>query len=106
MNIDRAEAREIGVPTPPLAARRELAAQALRPADSTEQWREYRARRGATFSSALEGVSLIEAPDERLEALTLALFMRRASGDAKPHGGVDHAGSNDRAPRFRRTRAL
>ena len=78
MNIDRAEAREIGVPTPPLAARRELAAQALRPADSTEQWREYRARRGATFSSALEGVSLIEAPDERLEALTLALFMRRA----------------------------
>ena len=78
MNIDRAEAREIGVPTPPLAARRELAAQALRPADSTEQWREYRARRGATFSSALEGVSLIEASDERLEALTLALFMRRA----------------------------
>jgi ATP-dependent helicase/nuclease subunit B len=78
MNIDRAEAREIGVPTPQLAARRELAAQALRPADSTEQWREYRARRGATFSSALEGVSVIEAPDERLEALTLALFMRRA----------------------------
>ena len=27
-------------------------------------------------------------------------------GDAKPHGGVDHAGSNDRAPRLRRTRAL
>jgi len=78
MNIDRADAREIGVPTPPLAARRELAAQALRPADSTEQWRDYRARRGATFSDALEGVSLIEAPDERLEALTLALFMRRA----------------------------
>jgi ATP-dependent helicase/nuclease subunit B len=78
MDIDREEVRELGVPTPPLAARRELAAQALRPADSTEQWREYRARRGATFSDALEDVSLIEAPDERLEALTLSLFMRRA----------------------------
>jgi ATP-dependent helicase/nuclease subunit B len=78
MNIDRADAREIGALTPALAARRELAAQALRPADSTEHWRDYRARRGETFSGALAGVGLIEAPDERLEALTLALFMRRA----------------------------
>jgi ATP-dependent helicase/nuclease subunit B len=78
MKLDREDVRELGVPTPPLAARRTLIAQAMRPADCTEQWRDYRAREGASFVSALEGVSLIEAPDERLEALTLALFMRRA----------------------------
>lgn len=78
MNIDRDDVRELGVGSPRLVARRRLAAQALRPADSTEIWRDYRVKQSASFADALEDVSLIEAPDERAEALTLALFMRQA----------------------------
>jgi len=52
--------------------------QALRPADTTEEWRDFRAAQGATFAEALADLSFIEAPDERHEALALALFMREA----------------------------
>ena len=78
LHIDRDEVRDIGTPSGRLSARCALAAQALRPADTTEQWREYRVRERDSFSSSLEGVILVEAPDERLEALALALFMRQA----------------------------
>lgn len=78
LNIDRDVVRDIGAPSRRLSARCALAAHALRPADTTEQWREYRAKESDLFVSSLEGVTLIEAPDERLEALSLALFMRQA----------------------------
>ena len=78
MKMDREEVRELAALAPQLSARRALVAQALRPADSTEHWRGFREREGARFAGALQGVSLVEAPDERLEALTLALYMRRA----------------------------
>jgi ATP-dependent helicase/nuclease subunit B len=78
MKMDREQVRELATLTPQLSARRALIAQALRPADSTEHWRDFREREGARFASALQGVSIVEAPDERLEALTLALYMRQA----------------------------
>ncbi len=78
MKIDREDVREIGALAPSLAARRALVAQALRPADTTENWREFRDREGAGVALALEGVDMVEAPDERLEALVVALYMRRA----------------------------
>jgi ATP-dependent helicase/nuclease subunit B len=77
MKIDREEVGELAVLPPALAARRDIVAQALRPADSTEHWRGFRERAGAGFSQALQGVDMVEAPDERLEALTIALYMRR-----------------------------
>ena len=78
MKMSREEVRELAAPTQQLAARRALVAQALRPADSTEYWRAFRNSDGSGFVRALEGVTFVEAPDERLEALTLALYMRRA----------------------------
>ena len=78
MQLDRADVRELGAVSPGLAARRALVAQALRPADSAELWREFREKEEASFKAALQGVSFVEAPDERLEALTLALYMREA----------------------------
>ncbi len=78
MKLDREDVRELGALAPELAARRAFVAQALRPADSTQLWREFRAKEGASFAAALRGISVVEAPDERLEALTLALYMREA----------------------------
>jgi ATP-dependent helicase/nuclease subunit B len=78
MRRDREDVRECGALSPELAARRALVAQALRPADSAEVWREFREKESASLFPALRGVSCVEAPDERLEALSLALYMREA----------------------------
>ncbi|CAN2534355.1 hypothetical+protein [Methylocapsa aurea] len=77
--VDRAEVRPIGSPPPAaLRARTRLLAEALRPADCTDYWREFRAAEAAGFTAALAGVSFVEAADEREEALALALSMREA----------------------------
>ncbi|MBY6243636.1 double-strand break repair protein AddB [Methylosinus sp. Sm6] len=78
IGISREEVRRIGEPPAWIAARARLLAEALKPADSTDLWREFRATHGASFGEALAGVSFIEAADEREEALALALRMREA----------------------------
>ena len=76
LGIARGDVREIGTMTPALAARSRFLSQALRPADSTELWRDYLAHAGDEIGDALAGVTLIEAGDEREEALALAIAMR------------------------------
>ncbi len=78
MGLARDDIEELARPDAPAEARRVFVSQALRPADSTEDWRAYRAEAGASIAAALDGVSFIDAPDERLEALALALSMREA----------------------------
>jgi ATP-dependent helicase/nuclease subunit B len=78
IGVARDAVRELGVAAPALGARAHLVSHAMRPAETTAQWREFRATSGAQFADALAGVSLVEAPDERSEALTLALYMREA----------------------------
>ena len=78
LEIARENAREIGAPPKNLRERRALLANALLPADATQTWRDFRAAHGDAFAAALEGVTFVEAADERLEALALALFMRQA----------------------------
>lgn len=70
--------RELARLAPALAARRAFVSQAMAPAQATSAWRDYIASESDSFEPALEGVIALEAPDERLEALTLALFMREA----------------------------
>ncbi len=74
----RDEPRELSRLTPALATRRAFVSQAMAPAEATSAWRDYKARESDGLPRALEGVISLEAPDERLEALTLALFMREA----------------------------
>jgi ATP-dependent helicase/nuclease subunit B len=74
----RDEPRELARVTPALAARRAFVSQAMAPADATSAWRDYQAEQSSGFAQALDGVIALEAPDERLEALALALFMREA----------------------------
>jgi ATP-dependent helicase/nuclease subunit B len=82
--IKREDVTQIGDPTPTLAARQNFVSEALRPADTTDLWRFYReAVSDADLAQALEGVTLIEAADEREEALCLAIALREVL--AHPH---------------------
>ena len=76
MRLTRADVRELGSLTGALAERRRLLSQAMLPAEATPEWRAFREAEGGAFAAALAGVTLLEAPDEQMEALTLALFLR------------------------------
>ncbi|RKQ96018.1 double-strand break repair protein AddB [Maricaulis maris] len=67
--------------TAPAARRRRIIAEALRPADTTDEWLSrittLEAQYGADFFTAgLDGLSLIETPDEISEARVCALLLR------------------------------
>lgn len=78
MKLARDEVRELARLPASLAKRRRLVAQAMLPAEATPRWRSFRAAQGGDFAEALSDVIALEAPDERTEALSLALFMREA----------------------------
>ncbi len=79
LKIKRADVMPLGEVSPLLAMRQQFVSQALRPAESTDRWMDYRAKLdGAKLAEALDGVVLVEAADEREEALCLAIAMREA----------------------------
>ncbi|MDN5928352.1 MAG: double-strand break repair protein AddB, partial [Hyphomicrobiales bacterium] len=79
IGVGRDEIPEIGVPGLPLAARAAVLSEAFRPAESTEAWAANRAVvEQATEAGALAEVTLIEAPNERDEALAIAYVLRAA----------------------------
>ncbi len=79
LGIARADVRVLGAPTPDRAARVRFVSEALRPADTTDLWRGFRKRTSQkTMAAALADVILIEAADEREEALCLAIALREA----------------------------
>lgn len=58
------------------AARTSIISEALRPAETTDKWRERLAGLKPDAAEGLQGLSLIEAPSERDEAGAIALLMR------------------------------
>ena len=77
LQVKREVVVSLGEVAQSLAARGMFVSEALRPAESTHEWIDYRARVDAPLlDAALQGVSLIEAADEREEALALAIAMR------------------------------
>ncbi|MEA2838943.1 MAG: ATP-dependent helicase/nuclease subunit [Methylobacteriaceae bacterium] len=78
LGIARRDVEELGTPERPLTARTRLVAEALRPADTTDHWREFQSTFSASFAPALDGVTLVEAAHEGEEALALAICMREA----------------------------
>lgn len=67
----------LGECSPELILREKFVSEALRPAETTESWLGFRAKLDpAALAAALEGITLIEAADEREEALALAIAMR------------------------------
>jgi ATP-dependent helicase/nuclease subunit B len=77
IGVKREDVATLGAPSPALEARSAFLSEALRPAESTDLWRE----RGWTLSplalaAALQGVAIIVADNENEEALALAIAMR------------------------------
>ncbi|HUI20470.1 MAG TPA: double-strand break repair protein AddB [Methylocella sp.] len=77
LNVRREDVVSLGEVAPNLAMRSRFVSEALRPAGSTGEWIVFRENLATSeFEAALEGVSLIEARDEREEALALAIALR------------------------------
>ncbi|MHB8886042.1 MAG: double-strand break repair protein AddB [Methylovirgula sp.] len=78
LKVARDSVIELGQPDAARAARTRFVSEALRPAKTTEHWQIYRgATDAAEITASLEQVALIEAGDEREEALALAIAMRQ-----------------------------
>lgn len=58
--------------------RNALSTELMRPSSSTEMWHKILPERIATTNQALQGLSLIEAPDRHIEARAIALKLRHA----------------------------
>lgn len=65
----------------PNAQRNRLLSLALRPAPVTDQWLKEAKEASLLLPKALEDVTLVEAPNQRIEALTIALRLRKAAED-------------------------
>ena len=75
LGVRREDVIVLGAPAAALAARARFVSEALRPAETSERWRDFDAQDMAT---ALDDMTLIEAEDEREEALALAVVLREA----------------------------
>jgi ATP-dependent helicase/nuclease subunit B len=76
LGVGRADVAEVGARKSALALRAKVASLAALPADATDSWAEQRAAMAAALEDALAGVSVIEAADEREEALAIAVALR------------------------------
>ena len=77
LGVTREEVRPLGAPSAALAARARLAADALRPADTTDAWS---ARRFSAedAEAACAGLAIVEAAGPRGEAAAIAVALREA----------------------------
>ena len=79
IGIDRADVRELASASEDVARRMRLVCEAMRPAETTERWSEWRRNvNDESIAQALSGVVVIEAADEREEALAIAIALREA----------------------------
>lgn len=76
IGVGRGEVEEIGRPAPALDLRRRLLSDALRPAETTDAWAAEPSPAAAEIAGALADVSLVEAANERDEALAIAVALR------------------------------
>jgi ATP-dependent helicase/nuclease subunit B len=78
LQIRRQDVESLGAVPKNLAARGRFVSQAMSPAEATDEWAIYRDSAAPDeIATSLEGISLIEAQDEREEALALAIAMRQ-----------------------------
>ncbi|MEX2373005.1 MAG: double-strand break repair protein AddB, partial [Dehalococcoidia bacterium] len=83
LGIDRSAVGLVGTSRPPRAARARLFGEALRPAETTDEWAASRdVAADCAREGALDGVSVVEAANEHEEALAIAVALRHAVGKA------------------------
>ena len=78
LGVERAAVRPLGSVPPDLRARGRLVGEALRPAATTERWRQVFADPSLDAGAALRDVTLIEAADANEEARAIAVALREA----------------------------
>ncbi len=79
IGVAREEVVALGAPEGARAWRDAFCSEAFRPADTTDLWPRWRAAQAPEdLAEALAGVTLIEAADEREEALAIAVILREA----------------------------
>lgn len=77
--VDRADIVPLGTPSPAACARAGLLSQALRPAETTDAWADLDpAFRDRLARDGTAGIRVVEAADEREEALAIAVALREA----------------------------
>jgi ATP-dependent helicase/nuclease subunit B len=77
LEIERSEVEELGSPPAPALDRSRVLSEALRPADTTEGWADFSpAERTDLARRGTDGIAIVEAVDERDEALTAAIALR------------------------------
>jgi ATP-dependent helicase/nuclease subunit B len=76
LGVEREGVDEIGASPEPLLHRTGLVHAASRAAEATDDWPVMRRDLAAALSDGLNNVSVIEAPDERSEALAIAVALR------------------------------
>lgn len=80
LRVARSDVEPLGEAAPALAGRGRLLSQALRPAETTDDWLPGRAEfPPAEVEAALAGVTLVEAARERDEAVVIAIALRQAA---------------------------
>ncbi len=78
IGLGRADVVALGGVPAAAEARRRFVSEALRPAETTDRWHHERARVLGAGVDPLAGIALIEAADERTEALAAAIALREA----------------------------
>jgi ATP-dependent helicase/nuclease subunit B len=79
IGVRRDEVHRIGAPSHAQARRAAVLSEAMRPSETTDTWASNRTALDETLvTDALEGVSLVEAANERDEALAIAVALRLA----------------------------
>lgn len=73
IGVPREAVRALGAVPPGLAVRNRILSEALRPAESVDRWRETAT---IDMDAGLDGLSVVEAMEEREEALAIAILMR------------------------------
>jgi ATP-dependent helicase/nuclease subunit B len=77
LGVTRRDVATLGDVPAPLAAREKFVSEALRPAETTDAWIDFSKQlTPSELAAALENVTLVEAADEREEALVLAIVLR------------------------------
>jgi ATP-dependent helicase/nuclease subunit B len=79
LGLDRDDVRDLAMPTSDLRLRARLISESFRPTATVDAWVERRRGIGDDAAGrALDGVTLVEAVDEREEAVAVAIALRRA----------------------------
>jgi ATP-dependent helicase/nuclease subunit B len=76
LGVARGDVVELGAPVPALASRAAIISAASRPAEATDGWVGLREALAGQMDRGLQHLSVIEAADEREEALAIAVALR------------------------------